>query len=71
MQETFTGGAQMINDGLAVICIIGVWGWILSGVGFILRVFPVRHAFEKRAAAIWGGCFLVFYTLWVAGMIRS
>jgi drug/metabolite transporter superfamily protein YnfA len=61
----------MINEGWAVVTVIGVWGWILAGVGFILQVFPTRDRFKGRSAAIWGGCFILFYLLWVVGMINA
>ena len=61
----------MISEGWAVICIIGVWGWILAGIGFILKAFPAKDVFEKKSAALWGGCFIFFYALWVVGMINS
>lgn len=61
----------MINEGWAVITVIGVWGWILAGVGFFIRVFPARDRFNGGAAAIWGGAFILFYLLWVTGMINA
>ena len=61
----------MRSEAWAIICIIGVWGWIFSGVGFILKVFPAKDSFDGRSAAVWGGCFLLFYALWIAGMIHS
>ena len=60
-----------MNEGWAVVTVIGVWGWILAGVGFILRAFPARDRFNARAAAIWGVGFIIFYALWVAGMINT
>ena len=61
----------MINEAWAVICVIGVWGWILSGVGFTLRVFPAGDAFKRKSAVLWGACFIFFYALWIAGMINA
>jgi len=61
----------MINEGWAFICVIAVWGWILSLVAFILKVFPARNTFEKRSAIIWGVSFIAFYVIWVTAMIRS
>jgi hypothetical protein len=61
----------MIHEGWAIVCIVGVWGWILSGTGFILKVFPRRDKFQHRPAAIWGGSFILFYVLWVVGMINT
>jgi hypothetical protein len=61
----------MINEGWALITVIGVWGWILSGIGFILGVFPTRDAFDSKSAALWGGSFIFFYAIWVAGMVNA
>ena len=61
----------MINEGWAVVTVIGVWGWILAGVGFTLLAFPARDSFNGRSAAIWGGVFIFFYAIWVTGMINA
>jgi hypothetical protein len=61
----------MINEGWAVVTVIGVWGWILSGIGFILGVFPARDEFNRKSATIWGASFFFFYALWVTGMINT
>jgi hypothetical protein len=61
----------MINEVWAIVAVIGVWGWILAGVGFTFRAFPARDRFNGRCAAIWGGCFIFFYALWIAGMIKA
>ncbi len=71
VQKTSTNGAQEMNEGWAVVCVIGVWGWILSGIGFILRAFPTKDSFDRRSAALWGGVFIFFYALWIAGMINT
>ncbi len=71
LQEAFTGGVQMINVGWEIISVVGVWGWIFSSIGFILKAFPARDVFDNRSAAIWGGCFVIFYALWVVGMINA
>ena len=61
----------MMNEGWAVLTVIGVWGWIVAGVGFLLQAFPARDRFNGKSALIWGGWFIFFYLLWVAGMIKS
>jgi hypothetical protein len=61
----------MINEGWAVVTEIGVWGWILAGIGFTLKAFPAKDSFNGRAAAVWGGCFIFSYFLWVIGMINA
>jgi hypothetical protein len=61
----------MINEGWAVVVVIGVWGWIMAGVGFVLQAFPARNRINGRSATVWGGCFIFFYFLWVTGMINA
>ena len=61
----------MMNEGWTVICVVGVWGWIFSSVGFILTAFRAKGAFDGKSAALWGGSFIFFYALWVAGMINA
>ena len=61
----------MGNEAWSIICLIGVWGWVLSVVGFIVKVFPTGGRFSGRYAMIWGGSFLFFYALWVVGMINA
>lgn len=61
----------MIHEGWAAVCVVGVWGWILSGAGFVLKAFPRRDLFKRNPAAIWGAVFILFYVLWVVGMILA
>ena len=61
----------MESEVWGIISIVGVWGWILSVVGFIVKSFPGGNRFNGRAAMIWGGSFLFFYALWVVGMINA
>ena len=61
----------MLSEGWAVICLAGLYGWILSAVGFILKAFPVKGVFDRKPAAWWGGAVLLFYTLWIAGMYNA
>jgi hypothetical protein len=58
----------MANEWWGVVTVIGVWGWIFAGAGFILNSFPARGCFNRKAALVWGVFFLFFYTLWVLGM---
>lgn len=61
----------MIREGWAFLCVVGVWGWIVAGVGFILKAFARRDVFEGKPAALWGGGFLLLYALWIIGMLNS
>jgi hypothetical protein len=61
----------MQNEWWGVITVVGVWGWTLTGIGFILKAFPGVDRFDKRGALIWGGTFLFFYAIWVMGMMNA
>ena len=60
----------MINDPWALLCEVSLWGWQGAALGFILRSFPTRDAFNKRTGAVWGSCFIFFYILWTVGMLK-
>jgi hypothetical protein len=60
----------MINEGWAIVCMIGFWGWVLSVIGFILKAFPGR-GFHGRNAAVWGGAILSFFCIWFLGMLNA
>lgn len=61
----------MLNEGWALFCVMGFWGWVLVTVGFILKAFPARGKFCSKAAALWGGGVVLFYFVWVVGMINA
>jgi hypothetical protein len=55
----------------SVVSQIGFWGWVLATVGFIFRAMPARDTFRGRAAVCWGGGVVVFYVVWVIGMLNA
>ncbi|KAF0218285.1 MAG: hypothetical protein FD174_3038 [Geobacteraceae bacterium] len=61
----------MINEGWAFFCVIGFWGWVLATVGFILKAFPASGVFHTRSATLWGSSVVLFYVIWVMGMIHA
>ncbi len=61
----------MINEGWALACEIGFWGWILSVVGLIIHSFTRKNHINKRSALIWGSGTVVCYASWVFGMIKA
>lgn len=61
----------MLHEGWAVICQIGLWGWVVSAVGLIVRAFPAREALNGQAALRWGGALAAFYAIWIAGMVMA
>lgn len=61
----------MLHDGWAVACELGLWGWIASTVCFIVAAFPSRGVFARIPALRWGIAIVVFFSLWVAGMVQA
>lgn len=54
----------------ALVCEIGLWGWVGSAVLLIKQSFTVRDVFRTKPAAVWGGCLAAFYFLWIVGMLN-
>ena len=61
----------MLHDGWAVLCQIGLWGWIVSTMVLIVKAFPVRSVINIQAAGRWGGVVAVCFALWVLGMVLA
>lgn len=53
-----------------VVTEIGFWGWCLATVGFLLTAFPARFVFSRTQATRWGIPLLLFYVVWVVGMLN-
>ncbi len=61
----------MLHDGWAVVCQIGLWGWIASAIVLIVKAFPARGAMNGKAAVRWGGAVVTFFALWIMGMVLA
>lgn len=61
----------MLHDGWAVICQVGLWGWIASTVVLIVKAFPKRGTMNGKAAARWWGAMAVFFAIWIVGMVLA
>lgn len=61
----------MLNDGWAVLCQAGLWGWVASTTVLIVQAFPKRGAIDKKAAARWGLPVVSFFSLWIVGMVMA
>jgi hypothetical protein len=61
----------MINEPWAVLTIIGFWGWVLCSVGFIFKVFPGNRGFNSQAAVRWGVTIVLFFSIWIFGMLKA
>lgn len=61
----------MISQGWAIVCELGFLGWVSCAIGFIFRSFGENDEFFGRRAAFWGGLAVVFYGIWVLGMVNA
>ena len=60
-----------MNEMWAIVTIIGFGGWLSATLLFLFRSFPERGRFEKRPAMVWGAVLVVFYAVWIAGMLNA
>jgi hypothetical protein len=60
-----------MNEVWAIVTIVGIAGWLSATLLFIFRSFPERGRFEKRPAIVWGCVLVVFYAVWIAGMLNA
>ena len=61
---------HLMNEAWTLICVIGFWGWIAAVTGLILCSFPARGEFRRLVAAKWGVALVLFYAIWVVGMLK-
>ena len=55
----------------SIICEAGFVGWIGCTIAFIFFVFTGERGFRSRRAYLWGGLIVLFYALWVVGMMKA
>lgn len=55
----------------SIICEIGFIGWIACTIGFILFVFAGEKGFLAKRAFVWGALVIIFYAVWVVGMLQA
>ncbi|WP_224981443.1 hypothetical protein [Geomonas agri] len=55
----------------SIVCVTGVWGFVACTIFFILRAFPARDCFEGKAALKWGAGVVVFFVMWIVGMMQA
>jgi hypothetical protein len=61
-----------VSDGLwSIVTLIGLFGWVFSALVFLFKVFPERGQFNARPARLWGTLLLIFYAVWVVGMLQA
>lgn len=52
---------------------VGLFGWIGSVMAFVMRGLTRGHTprLRSKPALFWGIMIIIFYTLWIVGMVRS
>jgi hypothetical protein len=55
----------------SMICLAGLWGFVLSTLGLIRNGFPARGVFDRASSLKWGGALLFCFLLWMAGMAQA
>ena len=60
-----------MNEYWALVSQVGVWGWVVTVFFFIHFSFPGRDQFVFKSAAKWGGISMVFFLVWIAGMLLA
>ena len=61
----------MIDEQWAFVALAGFWGWVFSSIGFILKAFPGRKLFIPLQGILWGGGIVIFFAIWLAGMLNA
>lgn len=55
----------------SIVVEIGFFGWIASAFAFIFKAIDEENHLNKRNAAIWGGLIVLFYAIWVTGLVNA
>lgn len=62
---------KMSNNFWSFIVVIGLIGWVVSSVVFILKAFPERGRIEIKLAASWATLSVVSFSIWIVGMLNA
>lgn len=57
--------------GWSIFLEIGFVGWVTCTIMFILKVFTGEKGFEGRKALFWGPIIILFYAMWIIGMMKA
>ena len=55
----------------SLLCLAGVWGFVVCIVLFILKGFPARDRFDRAGALGWGIGAVAGFVVWIIGMTRA
>lgn len=57
--------------GWSIFLEIGFVGWVACTIMFILKVFTGEKGFQGRKALFWGPIIIIFYAMWIIGMMKA
>ena len=55
----------------SMVCLAGLWGFVLCTVGFILQGFPAPGVLARRPCLRWGTALLLCFACWMVGMANA
>jgi len=55
----------------SIVVVAALFGWVFSVILFIFRVFTGIGQCNLKAARLWGGAVLVFFGIWIAGLLNA
>lgn len=61
----------IVSEIWSILLVAGFWGWVFCTIGFIIKGFPRRDFFAGAVATAWGSGVIVFYCLWILGMMNA
>jgi len=59
------------NPFWATVAVLGFMGWVGSGFGLAYRAFPGDRGLKIKPAVLFGSLIVIFYALWIIGMMRA
>lgn len=60
-----------VNPFWSMVLLLGVIGWISTAIIFIFQAWDHEDNFNPRRALIWGVTFVVFYGVWILGLVNA
>jgi hypothetical protein len=55
----------------SMVCLAGLWGFVICTVGLTLQGFPARGVLAAKPALGWGAALLFCFVSWLVGMANT
>ena len=55
----------------SIVVEIGFFGWIACAFTFIFKAIDEDNRLVKRSALLWGALIVLFYAIWVTGLVNA